>query len=286
MNLHGAAVSEQFEDMDGEITERVRKVIGDEIPFGINLDMHANVSEKMIINTDITNVYQTTPHLDADETGFKCAELVYKTVIGEIVPTQHIETPPMTINIVNHNTNLEPMKSILAESRKLYEDIDVLSVSVAEGYPYSDIKKMGMSFTVITNNNADKAKKYSKKEVICWGSGKPFREFLHVDDLASASLFSLEYWDPNSENAPRGLEGKKLNHLNVGTGKLISIYDLARKIAKFTNYHGEIIWDKAKPDGTPKKQLNIEKILSLGWEPKIKLDDGILETINIYKNLK
>tara|TARA_B100000676_G_scaffold127239_1_gene126340 strand:+ start:1377 stop:2858 length:1482 start_codon:yes stop_codon:yes gene_type:complete len=162
MNLHGAAVSEQFEDMDGEITERVRKVIGDEIPFGINLDMHANVSEKMIINTDITNVYQTTPHLDADETGFKCAELVYKTVIGEIVPTQHIETPPMIINIVNHNTNLEPMRSILAESRKLYEDNDVLSVSVAEGYPYSDIKKMGMSFTVITNDNLPKAKKYSK----------------------------------------------------------------------------------------------------------------------------
>ena len=68
----------------------------------------------------------------------------------------------MTINIVNHNTNLEPMKSILAQSRKLYEDSDVLSVSVAEGYPYSDIKKMGMSFTVITNNNATKAEEYSK----------------------------------------------------------------------------------------------------------------------------
>tara|TARA_E500000178_G_scaffold23213_1_gene21512 strand:- start:131 stop:1612 length:1482 start_codon:yes stop_codon:yes gene_type:complete len=163
LNLHGAAVSEKFDDMDGEITKRVRSQIGPDIPFGINLDMHANVSEKMIINTDVTTVYQTTPHLDADETGYKCAELIYKTLTKEIVPYQHIETPPLTINIVNHNTNQEPMKSILSESRKLYKDDDVLSVSVAEGYSYSDIKKMGMSFTVITNNNKDKAKEYSKK---------------------------------------------------------------------------------------------------------------------------
>ena len=163
LDLHGAAVSEEFEDMDGEITRRVRNLIGPDIPFGINLDMHANVSKEMVKNTDITNIYQTTPHLDADETGYKCAELVYKTSTMEIVPTQHVETPPMTINIINHNTNMEPMKSILSESRKLYSDSDVLSVSVAEGYPYSDIKKMGMSFTVITNDNQEKAKNYSKK---------------------------------------------------------------------------------------------------------------------------
>ena len=163
LDLHGAAVSEEFEDMDGEITRRVRNLIGPDIPFGINLDMHANVSKEMVKNTDITNIYQTTPHLDADETGYKCAELVYKTATMEIVPTQHVETPPMTINIINHNTNMEPMKSILSESRKLYSDSDVLSVSVAEGYPYSDIKKMGMSFTVITNDNQEKAKNYSKK---------------------------------------------------------------------------------------------------------------------------
>ena len=163
LDLHGAAVSEEFEDMDGEITRRVRNLIGPDIPFGINLDMHANVSKEMVKNTDITNIYQTTPHLDADETGYKCAELVYKTSTMEIVPTQHVETPPMIINIINHNTNMEPMKSILSESRKLYSDRDVLSVSVAEGYPYSDIKKMGMSFVVITNDNQEKAKNYSKK---------------------------------------------------------------------------------------------------------------------------
>ena len=163
LDLHGAAVSEEFHDMDGEITRRVRNLVGPEIPVGINLDMHANVSKKMVDNTDITTVYQTTPHLDADERGYHCAELIYKTVKKEITPVQSIETPPLIINIVNHNTNEEPMKSILQESKKLHSDNEVVSVSVAEGYPYSDIEKMGMSFIVITDNNKNKAKDFSKK---------------------------------------------------------------------------------------------------------------------------
>ena len=163
LDLHGAAVSAEFHDMDGEITRRIRNLVGPEIPVGINLDMHANVSKKMVDNTDITTVYQTTPHLDADERGYHCAELIYKTVKKEITPVQSIEPPPLIINIVNHNTNEEPMKSILQESKKLHSDNEVVSVSVAEGYPYSDIEKMGMSFIVITDNNKDKAKDFSKK---------------------------------------------------------------------------------------------------------------------------
>ena len=95
----------------------------------------------------------------------------------------------------------------------------------------------------------------------------------------------MEYWDPNSENAPQNKNGNLLTHLNVGTGKVITIYDLAKKIAKLTDYQGEIIWDKSKPDGTPIKQLDISKITKLGWSPEIKLNEGISETINIFKNL-
>ena len=113
--------------MDGEITRRVRNLVGPEIPIGINLDMHANVSKKMVDNTDITTVYQTTPHLDADERGYHCAELIYKTAKKEIVPVQWIETPPLIINIVNHNTDEDPMKSILNESKKLFSDNEIFS---------------------------------------------------------------------------------------------------------------------------------------------------------------
>ena len=124
----------------------------------------------------------------------------------------------------------------------------------------------------------------SERSVLCWGSGKALREFMHVDDLANAIIFALENWDPSDKNAPHDKYGMPLTYLNVGTGKDISIYDLAKKIAFLTNYNGEIIWDHSKPDGTPKKLLNIERITKLGWFPKIKLEEGLKRTINELKD--
>ena len=128
-----------------------------------------------------------------------------------------------------------------------------------------------------------KAKKESKKFVECWGTGKPLREFLHVNDLGDAVLFCLENWDPKDFAAPKDSQGRALTHLNVGSGLDLSILQLAEKISEITGFKGEILWDKTKPDGTPKKQLNIDNILSLGWSPKITLDQGLKETIKIYQ---
>ena len=121
-----------------------------------------------------------------------------------------------------------------------------------------------------------------KKEVICWGTGSPLREFLHVDDLGEAVVFALNNWDPDSINSPRDKNGEKLFFLNIGTGKEISIKDLAYLIKNELNYTGRIIWDHSKPDGTPRKLLNIDRIKSLGWYPKIKLDEGIRQTIKDF----
>ena len=123
-------------------------------------------------------------------------------------------------------------------------------------------------------------------DVFCWGSGNPLREFMHVDDLSNAVLFCLENWDPDDDHSPKFDNGNNLNYLNVGTGKDISIRDLAYKIAKKTNFKGQIIWDKSKPDGTPKKQLDISRIKSLGWNSKIDLDLGISKAIESYKQEK
>ena len=128
-----------------------------------------------------------------------------------------------------------------------------------------------------------KATLNSKPFVECWGSGTPLREFLHVDDLADAVVFCLENWQLNREDSPKDIFGNPLNHLNVGTGKDISIKQLAEKISELVGFKGEIIWDKSKPDGTPKKQLDISRISKLGWFPKISLDKGIKATISIYK---
>ncbi len=130
------------------------------------------------------------------------------------------------------------------------------------------------------------AKKYSSKSVTCWGNGNALREFMYVDDLGDAVVHALEAWDPNDKNAPVDNNGEKLDYLNVGTGKDISIKNLANEIAAICDFKGEINWDRNKPDGTPKKQLDISRILNLGWHPTIDLDLGISKTISTYRHLE
>jgi len=129
------------------------------------------------------------------------------------------------------------------------------------------------------------AKQKNLSEVICWGTGSVFREFLHVDDLAEAAIFCLKKWDPAENNAPKDSLGNPINHLNVGTGKDITIKELANKISKTVNFKGKIVWDDSKPDGTPKKLLDVGRINQLGWKAKINLDAGLKNTINEFNNL-
>jgi len=130
-------------------------------------------------------------------------------------------------------------------------------------------------------NRFYKAKLRGEKIIKCWGSGNPQREFLHVDDLANASIFILENYSLN-KNA--SLENEMPELLNVGTGKDIKIKDLAYLIAKKIDYKGEIIWDSSKPDGTPRKLLDISRLKNLGWESSISLERGIENTIKTYIN--
>lgn len=108
------------------------------------------------------------------------------------------------------------------------------------------------------------------KQVLCFGTGSPKREFLYVDDLAKACLFLMNNYEDKET-------------INVGTGKDVTIKELAELIAEKTSFDGEIIWDSSKPDGTPRKVLNIKKIEELGWSPSISLDEGLDKTINWFK---
>jgi len=107
-------------------------------------------------------------------------------------------------------------------------------------------------------------------KVTLWGSGSPLREFLHVDDLAQAVVLASEKYDSNL-------------HLNVGSGEDLTIKDLAEKVARAAGYTGKIEWDSSKPDGTPRKVLDVSRVKALGWKPTITLDEGIASTIAWYK---
>lgn len=117
------------------------------------------------------------------------------------------------------------------------------------------------------------------EEVVIWGSGKPMREFLHVDDMAEASLFVLDLdkatYEANTE--------PMLSHINVGTGNDISIMDLALMIATVTGYQGRISNDPSKPDGTMKKLMDVSRLAKMGWKAQVQLELGVRETYEWFK---
>jgi GDP-L-fucose synthase len=109
----------------------------------------------------------------------------------------------------------------------------------------------------------------NEKEVICWGDGRPMREFLYVDDLAKACIFLMNEYNDSEI-------------INVGTGIDVTVKQLAETIASVVGYKGEIIWDTSKPNGTMRKVLNVEKINKLGWKSETSLRDGIQKTYRWY----
>ncbi|SRR6266446_1724678 len=117
---------------------------------------------------------------------------------------------------------------------------------------------------------AHEAKMRNDRKLIVWGTGKPRREFLHVDDLASACLLLLEKYDSPEI-------------INVGCGEDVSIRELAELICDVVGFGGELAWDTTKPDGTPRKLLDINKLRALGWKPTITLHDGVAQTYQWFR---
>ena len=123
------------------------------------------------------------------------------------------------------------------------------------------------------------AKKQNKKSLIVWGTGKPKREFLHVDDLADATIKIMNL----SKSKYIKIAGEKFPFINIGSGSDISIKDLAKKISKIVGFKGKMIFDKSKPDGTFQKLMDNTKLKKIKWKPKISLDSGIKKTIEDFK---
>jgi len=114
------------------------------------------------------------------------------------------------------------------------------------------------------------AREASWPEVVLWGTGTPLREFMHVDDLADACLFLMHHYSDEAI-------------LNAGSGQEISIRDLAELVRGITGYGGRVVWDSARPDGTPRKLLDSRRLRELGWEPRIDLHTGIRQTYESFR---
>lgn len=122
------------------------------------------------------------------------------------------------------------------------------------------------------------AKQDDLQSVTLWGTGKALREFLHVEDMSSASIFIMNLDKKTYDQ----ITEPTLSHINVGSGDEFTIKELSEIISSIVGFKGKILWDKTKPDGTPRKLLNSDKLKSIGWQPKYNIEEGISNTYEAF----
>lgn len=153
LTLHGAMVVEGYPDAEGDIVQRVRQLVGETVPVAVTLDFHANISQEMVDACDLVTVYDTYPHIDAAERAREAVALLARTVKGESMPTMALVKPPL-LPVPQAQYTSQPPLATLFEVAFGYENRgEALSVSIAGGFPYSDIPMAGMSFLAITDND-------------------------------------------------------------------------------------------------------------------------------------
>ena len=148
---HGAAVAEGTSDLDGDFTAKVRQVVGDNVPIGVAVDMHANVSSLLFSSSGVLVADQTNPHVDSRPRARLCAELVLSTIAGEVRPVSAMVRVPVALHIAVQDTDQAPMSELLALTRSVEAELGLLSASLVEGFPYADVPHMGMAVVTIAD---------------------------------------------------------------------------------------------------------------------------------------
>jgi len=155
--LHGAMVATHEEDGDGLVVERLRKALGPDFPIVVTLDLHGNISPRLVENATAAIAYRSCPHIDQRERGIQAAGMIRRIVRGDVRPTMALAKPPMIVNIMVHDTSREPLLSIMNEARRLEDDPDILAVSVLPGFAYADVPQMGPTVIVVTDGDKARA---------------------------------------------------------------------------------------------------------------------------------
>lgn len=156
---HGATVSETYPDFDGHWLSLVRKIVGDACPIIGTLDPHGNLSPQMVAATDALFAYRSNPHIDQQARGVEAAELMLKTLRGEVRPVQAACFPPMAINIERQCTTEPPLLKYMARLDEVRGQASILGVSLMLGFPYADVAEMGSALVVVTDGDADLAQR-------------------------------------------------------------------------------------------------------------------------------
>ena len=255
--------------------------------------------------------YTNEPYAIAKIAGIKMCES-YNIQYG----TNFISVMPTNLYGPNDNFDLKKSHVLPALIRKIHlgkcleennwdaikQDLDKNPIEGIDGYSSQELiieklNKYGITFSILNSQFSIGSNSVS---IEIWGTGNPRREFLYSEDMADACVFLLENRDfqdviankvkqsTNESCTPNQVKTTEIRntHINIGTGEDLSIKDLAIKVARAAGFEGEIIWDASKPDGTPRKVLDVSKIMNLGWKPSITLDEGISQTVQWYQENK
>ncbi len=177
LDLHGAMVPESIEDGEGDLLQAVREVVGPEIPIGVTLDFHANVTAAMVRHATLLHGYKTYPHVDMAERGREAAARLADAMLGTIRPAVAFRQPRLLPPIASQLTARGPMRRLYDLAAEMERDLRVLTVSIFAGFPLADIHDAGLSIYVATNGDAALAAKLADElETMAW---EHRREFLH-----------------------------------------------------------------------------------------------------------
>jgi microcystin degradation protein MlrC len=151
--LHGAMVAESHLDADGEVLARLRQALGPAFPVVVTLDLHGNLSRRLIDGCTAAVAYRTNPHVDQRECGRRAARLLARTLRGEIRPRTALAKPPLIVNIMAQDTSLEPLKPFMEQACALEQRPGILAVSLLPGFAYADVPQMGPSVVVVADGD-------------------------------------------------------------------------------------------------------------------------------------
>lgn len=216
-----------------------------------------------------TNLFEAAHAADVDRLLFLGSSCIYPKMAPQPIPETALLTGPL--EPTNEGYAIAKIAGIIAvASYRHQHGRHWISAMPTNLYGPGDNFDLTSSHVLPAMIRKFHDAKLSGGPVTLWGSGSPRREFLHVDDLASAVVHLMGCYDDETT-------------VNVGTGVDVTIRDLAEIIAEVVGYSGDITWDTSKPDGTPRKQLDVSRIRRLGWEPQIGLREGLMSTYRWYE---
>jgi microcystin degradation protein MlrC len=157
--LHGAMVAQSCPDADGEVLSRLRRALGPDFPIVVTLDLHGNLSQRLVDHCQAALAYRTYPHVDQRETGRRTASLLVRLLRSEIQPRQALAKPPLIINIMAQESSREPMKSFMDEARALEQQPGILAASILPGFAYADVPQMGPSVLIVADGDTTLARR-------------------------------------------------------------------------------------------------------------------------------